>query len=1209
MGQMYFDAWAFDDSQGTALGELTEATDKHIHVVHNGIGNGQFSINRNSSQYAWAATDNIVRVRIETGGPFGYDDERYKFAFIIEEGSDTLLSTDEDGGETVTRGGRDLAVLLQRAVIWPTPNHPDNDIYWARALKDGVVRFNAANFAQGGRSAGAVLRTFIRDAEARSPNPLDPMVDDFSYGLDSNGDSWIETDTDWEFPVGDTYLAVLEKLVSSGLYYQVTAAPVIRAWEESQGQDLSATIDFTEGDNIREIADRTVHASPAVSIVVVKGTKNTDELKFREVEDAAVETALGGRREGYTEYTATPTNARLDLAGHKYIDKLKNQHDGPTSLGALDTTGREALVDYFPGDIVTVDIPGVWDELAVPISAISLNDTESGEYDPVVDFLEIPWDGQDTNSVGEGTDDGGGGGSGNCRDCPPLEPYVPGDDTPIDTPVPCSDGTPGMAAASFYPLGNGTGGNAAATPSPGFVHYFRPGVGEPSCPTTSGVNSWHFATFGAGGPGTTDTAGRNSGNELHIRVQGPGTITLDAETTGDTAATWALIHTISGVDTTDDSGSGVPSSVVVPDDGQCCHRLEVRVGAGTSGGFDFHGGTWDPDVTSVTPPITPPVPGQQGNEAIPGVAAGVPLVTNYPYVPGTLTVTVDGLAVTPEEVQPGPGADVSIQTSAASDDIIDATAHGFVAGDVVVFTALTGGTGLTVGQFYYVIATSLTADDFMVSATPGGSAVNFTTDITAGTVRKSGGVFTLVGDTTGKDVVVHYTIASATGTGAENPPPDPDAPTAGSTLTVEDGTTSVSPVDTVVFDGATVTDDGGGQVTVAIETGAAGEGHTTFAIGPFHISNLPATATTQALFMFAGAALGGSSQSEARMLAAGRVVGIIMNSNESRTSGTATARVRIAGTGTDFDGGSVVLDASSTVRDSAFVARSAGVAFAAATAIGVEVVTSGWAPTSADLSIWLVVSLDAVEDITTAAVAPTSGDDTTGGFGVGSRWIDTVLDVLWTCIDNTAGAAVWVPTVKGVNTTDHASNFAASGTSLAVTTAAFADGSVIWCAVMSSGRGANSITQTNVTWTKAYGGNGNSQFGELWRGVVAGGASGTTATIAFTGSNSSSAEVFRFEEGAFATAAANSTNTSAGSATVTHGINNVTMGGTYLWIVAAAAPTSSYGALNMAWRPGAIAFGGQGRLWFIRPDIEAFLGWQIQSSSTAWFSALVRVIP
>jgi hypothetical protein len=73
--------------------------------------------------------------------------------------------------------------------------------------------------------------------------------------------------------------------------------------------------------------------------------------------------------------------------------------------------------------------------------------------------------------------------------------------------------------------------------------------------------------------------------------------------------------------------------------------------------------------------------------------------------------------------------------SAAADDIIDTAApHGLSAGDQVVFTALTGGAGLSINTPYFVIAANLAAQTFQVSATAGGAAVNFTTDITAGTV-------------------------------------------------------------------------------------------------------------------------------------------------------------------------------------------------------------------------------------------------------------------------------------------------------------------------------------------------------------------------------------------------------------------------------------------------------------------------------------------
>lgn len=69
---------------------------------------------------------------------------------------------------------------------------------------------------------------------------------------------------------------------------------------------------------------------------------------------------------------------------------------------------------------------------------------------------------------------------------------------------------------------------------------------------------------------------------------------------------------------------------------------------------------------------------------------------------------------------------------AAATDLLTSTAHGLAVGDRVSFTTLTGGTGLATDTPYFVIASGLTANAFKVSTTSGGSAVNFTTDITAG---------------------------------------------------------------------------------------------------------------------------------------------------------------------------------------------------------------------------------------------------------------------------------------------------------------------------------------------------------------------------------------------------------------------------------------------------------------------------------------------
>jgi hypothetical protein len=74
-------------------------------------------------------------------------------------------------------------------------------------------------------------------------------------------------------------------------------------------------------------------------------------------------------------------------------------------------------------------------------------------------------------------------------------------------------------------------------------------------------------------------------------------------------------------------------------------------------------------------------------------------------------LTVDGTATTP----------------VASPGVVNASGHGFSAGDSVSFT--TGGTlptGITAGTPYYVIAAGLSTNEFRIAATVGGSAINFT---------------------------------------------------------------------------------------------------------------------------------------------------------------------------------------------------------------------------------------------------------------------------------------------------------------------------------------------------------------------------------------------------------------------------------------------------------------------------------------------------
>lgn len=79
------------------------------------------------------------------------------------------------------------------------------------------------------------------------------------------------------------------------------------------------------------------------------------------------------------------------------------------------------------------------------------------------------------------------------------------------------------------------------------------------------------------------------------------------------------------------------------------------------------------------------------------------------------------------------GANRSV-TGTASTDVIADTATPYANGDIVVLSGLTGGTGLFVDQIYFII--NKNTNDYQLAHSPGGSAVDFTTNLTAATINK-----------------------------------------------------------------------------------------------------------------------------------------------------------------------------------------------------------------------------------------------------------------------------------------------------------------------------------------------------------------------------------------------------------------------------------------------------------------------------------------
>lgn len=77
-------------------------------------------------------------------------------------------------------------------------------------------------------------------------------------------------------------------------------------------------------------------------------------------------------------------------------------------------------------------------------------------------------------------------------------------------------------------------------------------------------------------------------------------------------------------------------------------------------------------------------------------------------------------------------------TGLAATDVITDTGHTFVNNTPVTFTSLTGGAGLLATTTYFVVG-AVAGVSYQLSATSGGAAINFTTDITSATIGRAFG--------------------------------------------------------------------------------------------------------------------------------------------------------------------------------------------------------------------------------------------------------------------------------------------------------------------------------------------------------------------------------------------------------------------------------------------------------------------------------------
>jgi hypothetical protein len=644
---------AYAKNTTTLLGTLTHASDKKIRVHFNGPGEGSFTINRHDSQAAWCAPGNYVRAYLNsTANPV--------FGFFLEDGGDELVSPDEEGGEDLTRHGRGPAAVLEDAII---------DATGARYTKEGTWVWTDSTM-------GAIAANLIDDAQAAGFLPM--LTYDFSSGADTNGASWDVFDGQYELPVGLDLLEAIQRLQSAGFIVRVSHDFVMSAYK-TIGTDRSGTITFQAAVNISEAAEREIRGSAAKSRMLVQGTTRNGTLKFVWATDSAVETALGRPKAGFVNYAASASDTVLGRVGAQAIRRLKKRFDGLSSLGVLEDE-FVPFTDYFPGDTVTIIVPGEYASLHVPVTAIGITEVDNGQAYVALEFEDVafePLQLKDRTDPTQSPSSGGGGGGADtgtgCNDCPPvagetLQCLFSGYDdgwfvvTDIDnthsltsTSLLMNGGTSGPALSVINPVSPGqpyyNGLRQALTLNLAFT------MSEPD--TSAGTHDLQIAGIGvavqfdgainAGAnwewdPAPPDlgpprfftylTLGASTSTKVETGFDGSGSITLSVSSGGCTASFDGHSLSVAGIAIESATGYIQPGVGFEGGVGTIVHTT-------SAGLLDIRNSGTEPWCTG-TPAVTS---GQAvtNEPATSGDGTTTTFSTQHPYMPGSLFVKVNGV--------------------------------------------------------------------------------------------------------------------------------------------------------------------------------------------------------------------------------------------------------------------------------------------------------------------------------------------------------------------------------------------------------------------------------------------------------------------------------------------------------------------------------------------------------------------------------------
>lgn len=669
MSVLRFVAYPFDDISGTALGELVDIWDKHVEVQHDGLGGGGFQINRHadSSPSTLARLDTFVRVFIAADFDVALDIDDAVAGFFIETGQEDIVSADENGGEDYTREGRGPLSIFDRGVL------SDEASSAITATIDNETEGKWTWAA--GTTVGQVMLDILDDATARGVFATYGVTisTDFDETNDSDGDAWDAIDEEFVLPIGMTVLEAMGILRGQETVFKMGPDFVLHAHQDWSPPDSTA-VTFENGVNIEEAGERTLQGAQTKSRMLVQGTTKDGALKYRWVTNSTIETERG-RREGFLSYGATPANSALDRAGRNAMSLLRQRSIGPGSI-QVETNQYVPFDDYHPGDEVTLNIDGVFDDVAKMIDSITLVALDGAEvsidpgapvdasdprangdgYDAILGFDGPGFDqlGASLSTTGDAPTDTPGGGH-TCGDCPPGVPFVPS-----------SGCTPNFSSNVI------TG--ATITDVGGAVTFT----------STANANDGDIDTVAEAGP-TTGTYGDSAGLVIHLTAarkmarfviregENGNTLWFSDRDTGmpdhqwpedgegryvgwsDDGSSWTLIpFTFTRFPDPEDTANAISYYDVTDPNGIGAHAWWLIGHDETRGGLSFIQFTGIGELYGYECVATTSMPGE--GQTIPNevhtVGDGVvvsggqsDVILDFDYIPGSLEVTVDNIPV------------------------------------------------------------------------------------------------------------------------------------------------------------------------------------------------------------------------------------------------------------------------------------------------------------------------------------------------------------------------------------------------------------------------------------------------------------------------------------------------------------------------------------------------------------------------------------